>query len=216
MPEEIRRRAFEPFVTTRAKGQAAGLGLTMVHSIVQLHRGQILLESTEDIGTKVTIWLPSHSINELLQIDRAGAPSERAATAIPGVLLVGCEPFIAEAIKAYLQRVPLDVMIASDTEEGLKCCERWPGRFKAIVSELATAKTSGLEFLEALRKRDVAAPVFLLGSNEDGSGRVSQIVANGEGHVVIARPFPLRALKEAICSPSKTLIASTSSPSRKP
>jgi signal transduction histidine kinase len=59
MTKNVLRRACEPFFTTRPKGQAAGLGLTIVHSVVQLHGGQMSIESVEAIGTKVVLWIPS-------------------------------------------------------------------------------------------------------------------------------------------------------------
>src|SRR5207237_6961345 len=58
MSEATQRRAFEPFFTTRASAHAPGLGLTVAHSVTHLHGGQIRLESKEDHGTTVTIWLP--------------------------------------------------------------------------------------------------------------------------------------------------------------
>lgn len=58
MDEEILDRACEPFFTTRPQLRTSGLGLTLVHSVVQLHGGQITLESTPGNGSTVTIWLP--------------------------------------------------------------------------------------------------------------------------------------------------------------
>jgi two-component system cell cycle sensor histidine kinase/response regulator CckA len=58
MSEETLRRAFEPFYSTRPKGQSVGLGLALVHSVVRCHGGQVTLESAQGAGTTVTIWLP--------------------------------------------------------------------------------------------------------------------------------------------------------------
>ncbi|MBI4011603.1 MAG: GAF domain-containing sensor histidine kinase [Candidatus Rokubacteria bacterium] len=58
MPEEVRRRAFEPFFTTRGP-KAAGLGLSLAYGVIQRHRGELVLESAEGRGTIVTIHLPA-------------------------------------------------------------------------------------------------------------------------------------------------------------
>ncbi len=58
MPEEVRRRAFEPFFTTRGP-KAAGLGLSVAYGVIQRHRGELVLESAEGRGTIVTIHLPA-------------------------------------------------------------------------------------------------------------------------------------------------------------
>ena len=57
MSDETLKRAFDPLFTTRPG--ATGLGLTLTHGVVRLHGGQLALESVEDLGTRVTIWLPA-------------------------------------------------------------------------------------------------------------------------------------------------------------
>ena len=56
MDEEIRKRAFDPFVTTRAGG--TGLGLAIVYTVVDEHGGSVDIESTPGRGTTVTVRLP--------------------------------------------------------------------------------------------------------------------------------------------------------------
>ena len=49
---------FEPFFTTKAKDENPGLGLTVCLAIMQEHDGRIEVESTEEHGTCVTLFLP--------------------------------------------------------------------------------------------------------------------------------------------------------------
>ncbi len=56
MTEAQRQRALEPFFTTRATG--SGLGLTLVHSLVQARGGSLAIRSAPGQGTRVTIQLP--------------------------------------------------------------------------------------------------------------------------------------------------------------
>jgi len=53
---------FEPFYTTKKDGKATGLGLAVVHGIVESHDGKIEVESTMNAGTTFTITLPSNLI----------------------------------------------------------------------------------------------------------------------------------------------------------
>jgi two-component system sensor histidine kinase PilS (NtrC family) len=58
MTEEIRRQAFEPFVTTRPGG--TGLGLAVVYAAVAEHNGSVSIDSAPGSGTTVTVELPVH------------------------------------------------------------------------------------------------------------------------------------------------------------
>ena len=53
IPEEHHRTIFEPYFTTKDVGQGTGMGLAVVHGIVQSFGGRITLESKKNEGTSV-------------------------------------------------------------------------------------------------------------------------------------------------------------------
>src|SRR5262249_53881615 len=59
MSEEVRRRAREPFFTTRPAGEGAGLGLAIVASIVAAHKGTLEIDSSPGRGTRVSLRIPT-------------------------------------------------------------------------------------------------------------------------------------------------------------
>jgi signal transduction histidine kinase len=59
MTDEQRRRALEPFFTTRVSGEGSGLGLAIVAQIVEAHEGSIAIDSKLHAGTEVRVTLSS-------------------------------------------------------------------------------------------------------------------------------------------------------------
>ncbi|WP_321491367.1 ATP-binding protein [uncultured Desulfobacter sp.] len=58
IPEENREKIFQPFFTTKKRGEGSGLGLDIVARIIKKHDGQINLESEVGKGTTFTVLLP--------------------------------------------------------------------------------------------------------------------------------------------------------------
>lgn len=59
MPGEIQKRVFDPFFTTKTVGEGTGIGLSIVHGIIEDHNGEIFVESKPGKGTTFTIQLPT-------------------------------------------------------------------------------------------------------------------------------------------------------------
>jgi len=57
IPESLRTRLFDPFVTGRSGG--TGLGLAIVQRAVEAHRGLVLVDSTQGQGTTFTVYFPA-------------------------------------------------------------------------------------------------------------------------------------------------------------
>lgn len=56
IPEDLRKRVFEPYVTTKAKG--TGLGLAIVKKIVEEHHGKVRIRNVEPHGARIEVELP--------------------------------------------------------------------------------------------------------------------------------------------------------------
>ena len=59
IPREDLNKIFDPFFTTKVTGRGTGLGLSICYSIVQEHRGRILVHSQLGRGSTFQVYLPA-------------------------------------------------------------------------------------------------------------------------------------------------------------
>jgi signal transduction histidine kinase len=58
IPDDVVKKIFQPFFTTKPPGEGTGLGLSLSYDIVRAHGGEIRVETTPGEGSKFTIALP--------------------------------------------------------------------------------------------------------------------------------------------------------------
>ncbi len=80
MSVDVRRRALDPFFTTKRRGRGTGLGLCLVHGIVRSVGGSIEIESKPKSGTKVVLNLPVASVGAAARAVECGGPATAAVT----------------------------------------------------------------------------------------------------------------------------------------
>lgn len=61
IPEDLLSKIFDPFFSTKAVGEGTGLGLTVVHGIIQEHNGTIRVSSVPNQGSTFVIALPIYA-----------------------------------------------------------------------------------------------------------------------------------------------------------
>lgn len=117
MPANELKLATDPFFTTKATNQGSGLGLSMVFGFVKQSGGDLNITSTENLGTEVTISLPTVDANSEPETDiRASQP-----TALPAhakVLVVEDQKEVRDVLQRLLESLGLDVSIAISGDAG--------------------------------------------------------------------------------------------------
>lgn len=83
MSEAVMERIFEPYFTTKEKGDGTGLGLSVVHGIVTSYGGYIKVSSEMGKRTEFSVFLPMIKASPL-------PDSNHALTPLPGVKNGSC------------------------------------------------------------------------------------------------------------------------------
>jgi len=99
MSDEVKKRAIEPFFTTKDVGSGTGLGLSMVYGFVKQSGGHLQLYSEVGRGTTVRIYLPADKAQS------AAAADERDAEGRSPPLPHGSETILVVEDDARVRRV---------------------------------------------------------------------------------------------------------------
>ncbi len=153
----VRRRAFDPFFTTRPRAQ--GLGLSVAWGIVRRHGGIIDLDSRVGHGTTVRIRLPIAVVAH--PVHAATAPGAApVATSGRRVLLVEDDADNREAIATLLSLSGFEVTAADCGAAGIGAFA--PGRFDVVLTDLGLPDLDGWEVAGAIKKAAPTVPIALI------------------------------------------------------
>ena len=181
MPEHVRQRIFEPFFTTKVPGHGTGLGLAVVHGIIQEHGGVIRVESRPGLGTRMEVLLPAQS-------DLAPAAKSPALPHPQGhgetILLVDDIPEVLESIGGLLRHAGYTVVGFDQAGAALVAFLENPGRFDALVTDLSMPGMGGLELCREVRRESPDIPVLAI-TGFDGTVSPDELVAAGVDALVI-------------------------------
>lgn len=165
MDEQTRRRIFEPFFTTRRANGGTGLGLAVVHGIMETHHGAITVESSLEAGTTFALWFPAietertattvtPSVSDVIPTDAPGVEVVR-------VLYVDDDEMIVSLVSRLLAKAGCTVTGFSRAKHALEAIRSEEMAFDVVVTDFNMPELSGLDIARAVLERRPDLPVII-------------------------------------------------------
>ena len=159
MDEKTRKMIFEPYFTTKDKSSGTGLGLSVVHGIVQSHDGHINVYSEPGQGTTFRLYFPLLSDPEL------SAESEHIDQDFPRgserLMLVDDEEEILLVCSEMLHSFGYETKTFSSSEVALQHFEENPERYDLVLTDMTMPHLTGDAFGQKVMALNPNVPVVI-------------------------------------------------------
>ena len=159
IPKRALDRIFEPYYTTKGKGVGTGLGLAVVHGIIQRHGGAIDVISRPDKGTVFHIYFPRTQSAPLE--DRTIPEDKFLHRGKERILLVDDEVSLLEMGTEMLTGMGYNVVAESRPVKAFELFQADPQAFDLVITDQTMPKMTGHELALALMKIRPDLPVVL-------------------------------------------------------
>lgn len=157
MSPDVADRIFEPYFTTKKAGEGTGLGLAVVHGIVESHKGMIEVETRKNHGTAFRVYFP------VIKEDTATPVGEDDSlpTGKEAILLVDDEELLVAVGKQMLENLGYQVAAETHSREALDLFRHMPDRFDLVITDMTMPNLTGLELAVKMKTIRPDIPVIV-------------------------------------------------------
>ena len=186
-------KIFDPFFTTKELGKGTGLGLYIVHSIVNNHGGYINLYSEPLKGTQFNIYLP---VTKDAEAEETFDPQNIRGSET--LLVIDDEADVRELCADMLEPLGYTVLRAGDGNTGINLFREMKGKIALVILDMIMPKMGGGEVFQALRTIDPHVHVLLCsGYSQNGFAGIDELLKRGAAGF-LQKPFSRQTVAMAI------------------
>ncbi len=190
IPDDLLDRIFEPFFTTKGRHRGTGLGLAVVHGVIESHDAVCRVVSRPGVGTVFSVYLP------LVAPPVAEKSLEKP---VPGighgtghVLIVDDEPDIADMLSIGLRRFGYATTCVYDPIKALAQFKESPDIFNAVITDEVMPGMRGLELIHKIKSIRARTKIVLCtGYSDDAS---DEILRSAEIDIFLLKPVDPRVI----------------------
>jgi CheY-like chemotaxis protein len=130
---------FEPYFTTKAVGEGTGMGLAVVHGIVEDHGGKITVDTTLGKGTCFTIYLPITKKRKV----HSHSEKKELPVGTENILFVDDEASITKMGSKVLEQLGYTVTTRTSSADALELFRSKPQAFDLIITDMTMPNMTG-------------------------------------------------------------------------
>jgi len=176
MNQETMERACDPYFTTQKEGRGS-LGLALVRTIIEDHKGLSYIESIAECGTSFFVYLPlvtknDSSANNLTEIDASLKSGKET------IMIVDDEPDILALIEELLNKFGYSVHPFNNGESALNAYQEGKINFDMVITDMTMPRMTGIALAEAILSENKHIPIILCSGYNETITR-SQVEAIG-------------------------------------
>jgi len=154
---EIKDRIFDPYFTTKEMGKGSGLGLSVVHGIIQSHQGAISVDSEPGKGTTFNVFFPvieEEAVIESKSVEKFPTGNER-------ILFVDDEKSIVKMARQILERLGYQVETKQNPVDALESFHSKPEQFDLVITDMTMPDMTGDKLVEHILNISPDMPTIL-------------------------------------------------------
>lgn len=155
---------FDPYFSTKERdsNKGSGLGLSIVHSIINKHGGGILVDSRLGEGSTFTMYLPAFTGEKKEKIE---VLEESLNNGSGTILVMDDEEMIRDVVSSMLTQLGYESVSVSDGQEAIECYKAklsTPAKFDAVLMDLTIpGGMGGKETVQKILEMDPSARVIV-------------------------------------------------------
>jgi CheY-like chemotaxis protein len=150
MDDDTKSQIFEPFFTSKPRSEGAGLGLSLVYSVVAGSGGSIDIESAPGRGTTVRLYMPRFAEDPRTAVPGLQSAVRPPLPPKPCVMVVENDDNVRKLLVSTLDTKDFSILEASDGEEALEIASRNINHLDLVVTEVAMPQVTGPELATRL------------------------------------------------------------------
>jgi len=178
--QEAISHIFEPFYTTKEEGKGTGMGLAMVHGIINRYNGEVKVYSLPGKGTTFSLYIPVTDEIEISQIQDKDVSLHASGKKI---IVIDDREYITDILTKMLLPIGFEIEAFNNCNEALENIFSNLNKYDLLISDLTMPEMTGIEMAIKIREKNLNIPIIILtghghniSENDLKKGKISSVI----------------------------------------